>query len=291
MTTATAGVAGAAGVKQSSAIGPGERLGDGVLAKALEEFYREGFVVIRGVLTAGEVQALRDITDRAVAGGDNKERNYYVGPVFNAPVLRHTQSVDRAFCDMLVREPFLQIAEAILGPGFGFCGQNVIRSGKGTGISGWHVDDTVEFPLPEGVARHDARLVMPVQWFSFQIALSDIDGPEHGPTQIVPGSHYSGREVPGGRGKADVPDPVFEGRGPVNVYAKAGDIYIFNHQTWHRGSINTSDRNRYLMQNQYGRAWIHQRFGGGGHMESHLSEQELDGASDTLLRFVRRTKK
>ncbi len=276
-------------VGASSAILPGEKLGEEALAKALEVFYREGVAVIPGVLTPGEVQALREITDRAVAGGDNQERKYYVGPVFNAPVLRHTQSVDRAFCDMLVREPFLQIAEAVLGPNFCFCGQNVIRSGKDTGINGWHVDDHVEFPLPAEVARHDPRIKMPVQWFSFQIALSDIDGPEHGPTQIVPGSHYSGREVPGGRGKQDVPDPVFEGRGPVNVYAKAGDIYLFNHQTWHRGSVNTSDRVRYLMQNQYGKSWLLNRFGT-AHMDCNLPQEELAGASERLMKFLKQRK-
>lgn len=285
MTTAT--TTPAAG--RTSAILAGEKLSDAALAQALEVFYREGVSVVKGVLTAGEVQALRDITDRAIEGGNNEERKYYVGPVFNAPVLRHTQSVDRAFCDMLVREPFLQIAESILGPGFCFCGQNVIRSGKDTGISGWHVDDGVEFPLPAEMARHDARMKMPVQWFSFQIVLSDIDGPEHGPTQFVPGSHYSGREVPGGRGKADVPDPVFEGRGPVNVLAKAGDIYLFNHQTWHRGSINTSDRPRYLMQNQYGKSWLLQRFGT-AHMDCNLPEGELAGAGERLMKFLRQRK-
>jgi len=59
---------------------------------------------------------------------------------------------------------------------------------------------------------------MPVFWFSFQIALSDIDTPEKGPTEIVPGSHYSGRKV-NREGPYD-----FEGRGPTPVLCRAGDI-------------------------------------------------------------------
>ena len=66
----------------------------------------------------------------------------------------------------------------------------------------------------------------------------DITRLEHGPTQYVPGSHYSGRPP------ASQEDPVFEGQGPKTVFCHAGDIYFTNHQTWHRGAPNTSNRTR-----------------------------------------------
>jgi hypothetical protein len=238
-----------------SRITAGSKLDPAHQERVLEEFYREGFALVGGVLSADEVACLRGLADDLIDNPDKLTRGY-ASPVYNAMVLRCTQALHRAFCDMLIREPFLSLAEAILGPNVAFCGQNVIRSEPGTGISLWHVDDILEFPLPPEVPRHDPRIRMPVFWFSFQIALSDINSPENGPTEIVPGSHYSGRDVPRGEGAK----MEFDGRGPVPVLCKAGDIYLFNHQLWHRGAVNTSERRRYLMQNQYCRAWGPYRF-------------------------------
>ena len=97
---------------------------------------------------------------------------------------------------------------------------------------------------------------MPVFWFTVQVALSDITLLEHGPTQYVPGSHYSGRRP------VSQEDPVFEGQGPRAVFCRAGDIYFTNHQAWHRGAPNTSDRIRYVMQLQYAQRWADARFKG-----------------------------
>ncbi len=133
---------------------------------------------------------------------------------------------------------------------------NVIRNEPGQAISVWHVDDVLEFPLPEAIPRFDPRIRMPVFWLTVQCALSDIDTLEHGPTQFVPGSHYSGRRPP------NQEEPTFEGRGPQALFCKAGDIYLTNHQCWHRGAPNTSDRIRYVMQIQYAQRWADARFKG-----------------------------
>ena len=264
----------------TSPILPGEKLAPDRQSQVLDEFNREGVALVRGVLTPAEVAAIRDVTDRAI---DKEKEKHLTEPVYGTPVLRYTQSVHRLFCDMLIREPFISLAEAVLGPNVGFVGQNVIRSNKDAGISLWHVDDILEFPLPPEIPRHDARIQMPVFWFSFQIALSDIDSPENGPTEFVPGSHYSGRRPPQGENAQF----IFDGRGPQPVLCKAGDIYLFNHQTWHRGSINRSTRTRYLMQNQYCKSWGKQRFALKLN-DSTLSEAELEGAPARLRQLVGR---
>jgi ectoine hydroxylase-related dioxygenase (phytanoyl-CoA dioxygenase family) len=131
----------------------------------------------------------------------------------------------------------------------------VLRNPKGVAITRWHVDDVVEFPLPEDLPHHDFRTRMPVQWFTIQMALSDIDSVEDGPTQFVPGSHYSGRHP------NNQEHPEFEGRGPVSMLCKAGDIYLQNNQCWHRGAPVLSDRVRYVFQSQYAARWAFTRFG------------------------------
>lgn len=223
------------------------------IAGIAEAFTREGCVRIPGVLKAEQVAALRAATDAHALNPDPASRHSsYAG---NAFVLRQCEALGPVFADMVSHPTFVAIAEAVLGPGAAFNAMNVIRNGPGQAISNWHVDDVLEFPLPDDIPRFDARIRMPVFWFTVQVALSDIDSLEHGPTQYVPASHYSGRKP------SHAPDLTFEGRGPEAVFCKAGDIYLTNHQTWHRGAPNVSDRVRYVMQVQYAQRWADRRFG------------------------------
>lgn len=235
----------------------GERLSRADTEGVLGRFHRNGLARVPGALTSRETQHLRAVTDRcfsdpALQGTKytNTTRDGSGGSEGYA--LRNTVELDAAFVDMLEREPILSLAEAVLGPDCAFCGQNVIRNGPGQGVDTWHVDDVVEFPLPREVVSHDRRARMPVHWFTIQITLSDNDA--DGPTQFVPGSHYSGRPPDAQR------EPEFEGVGPASILCKAGDIYLHNNQTWHRGAKVTGSRTRYLMQTQYQAAWAFRRF-------------------------------
>ena len=219
-----------------------------------EEFFREGCVLVPGILTADEVAELRARTDYYFENRDTIPSRH-VSYVSGAFVLRNGADLDPLFQGMVAREPIPSLVAAVLGPNPAFNALNIIRNEPGQAISHWHVDDVVEFPLPEAVPRFDARMRMPVFWFTVQVALSDISTLEHGPTQYVPGSHYSGRRPPSQE------DPAFEGRGPTAMFCRAGDIYFTNHQAWHRGAPNTSDRVRYVMQLQYAQRWAAVRFG------------------------------
>ncbi len=220
----------------------------------VEEFFREGCVLVPGVLSAEEVAELRSRTDHYFENRATLDEKY-VSYVNNAFVLRYGAELDPFLNAMVTREPIHSLATAVLGPNPAFNALNVIRNAPGQAISYWHVDDTVEIPLPKDVPRFDPRMCMPVFWFTVQVALSDIETIEHGPTEYVPGSHYSGRRPP-------QENPLFEGRGPKAVLCRAGDIYFTNHQAWHRGAPNLSDRVRYVMQLQYAQRWTVYRFSG-----------------------------
>ncbi|MCL5999768.1 MAG: phytanoyl-CoA dioxygenase family protein [Chloroflexi bacterium] len=224
------------------------------LSELAAAFFHEGCVIIPKVLTADEVDALRAKTDEFALNPDPASKHSsYAG---NAFVLRYCERLDPLFQAMTAHPSILRVVEAVLGADTKFNAMNVIRNGQGQAISHWHVDDVLEFPLPAEIPRFDARIRMPVFWMTVQVALSDIDQIEHGPTQFVPTSHYSGR----------TPDEslVFEGRGPQSVFCKAGDIYLTNHQCWHRGAPNLSERVRYIMQIQYAQGWADRRFKGFG---------------------------
>jgi len=243
-------------------------------ATILESFYREGFAHIPGVLTEDECARLRELIDQVFADPKGEETMH----LYCDYVAVRLFEKDNFFRDMLVREPIISLAEAVLGDSCHLIAQNAVRNRPGEAISHFHADETVEFPVPDEMERHDARLQMPVLRMTVQVALTDTESIEYGPTECVPGSHYSGRQP------NDKSNPSFEGRGPVPIHCKAGDIYLHNGQCWHRGAPNTSDRTRYLLQLTYGRRWIAQRFY--PFLNYRMPDHVLAGASERLLRVL-----
>lgn len=229
----------------------------------LDRFYRDGCVLVPGVLGADECAKLRAITDD-IAKSD---------PSF---IIREPEEKNLAYVELFIREPILSLVRGILGPAARFCAANVIRNQPGQSISHWHVDDIVEYPLPPDVPRWPAPL--PLMWLSVQVALSDILTMEDGPTETVPGSQLSGRDCP-------KENPVFEGKKAEPIFCRAGDIYLFNHQVWHRGSPNTGKRTRYLMQLQYARG-DNPAFRMRGTVRTPALERILAGADPALREFM-----
>ncbi len=265
-------------------------------AQIAQQFFDDGFVYIPKVLSEDEVTALRDKTDAFFDDPELAEKSNpnladvrYIQMGTHAEtgeqlpfILRNTIELDPIFRDMLLREPILSLAEAIVGHNCKFCGQNVLRNLPGLSISKWHVDGSVHFPVSDEMPRHDQRLRMPVMWFTVQIALSDIDSIEEGPTQYVKGSHYSGRHP------NDQENPEFIGNKPVSIYCKAGDIYLQDPQCWHRGAPNLSDKTRYILQSQYAAHWAYWRFSLCNDVP--VPNEALQGASDRLINLLGRSR-
>ncbi|MSR82626.1 MAG: hypothetical protein EXS58_06830 [Candidatus Latescibacteria bacterium] len=243
-------------------------------AAILDRFYREGFAYIPGILSAGECAQLRERVDRAFDAHPVGQSDLRYGEI----VLVRLFELDTLFRDLLVREPIIGLCDAVLGPQCHLFAQNLVRNGQGQAIDRFHVDDEVEFPLPDEIPRHDARLRLSVFRMTVQILLSDVEAEQYGPTQFVPGSHYSGRNP------SDPLTPSFEGQGPVSILGRAGDIYLHNGQCWHRGAPNASTRVRYLLQHAMGRRWVAQRFY--PFLNYHMPEHVLEGADERLLRVL-----
>ena len=179
---------------------PGEPFSEVKTQQIAEQFHRDGFVHIPGVLTSEEITALRDTTDRLFADPSLAERTnphladtryIQVRPHDESGeelpfILRNTIELDPIFREMLFREPILSLAEAIVGEGCKFCGQNVLRNLPGLSIERWHVDGGVHFPLPEDVPRFDPRIQMQVLWITVQMALTDIETIDQGPHSTSP---------------------------------------------------------------------------------------------------------
>jgi ectoine hydroxylase-related dioxygenase (phytanoyl-CoA dioxygenase family) len=70
---------------------------------------------------------------------------------------------------------------------------------------------------------------------------------ENGATEVIPGSHRWGDEVP------DTDHPV------VKVVMPAGSVVVFPGTLWHRGGANRSDRPRLAITPQYCEPWARQQ--------------------------------
>lgn len=246
--------------------------------KIKAEFARDGYRLIPGVLQRQEIEALKEGIDRVMDEPRWKESENLYGTFLGVRLFE----VDPVFRDLLVREPIIGIAEAILGKSCHLMAQNAVRNAPGQAIDYFHADVDadldVEFPCPEGLTRHDARYQLPAFRLTIQMLLTDVESIEYGPTEFIPGSHYSGRKPD------DARNPNFEDRKPVPILGKAGDIYLHNGQCWHRGAPNTSTRTRYLLQSAYCQRWVAQRFY--PFLNYRMPDHVLEGASERLLRVL-----
>ncbi|MCX5662804.1 MAG: phytanoyl-CoA dioxygenase family protein [Planctomycetota bacterium] len=239
-----------------------------------DRFHRDGCLLVPDVLTPGEVAALTERVDRIFADPRAKTTDTLYGEWIATRLFEW----DTMFRDMLVREPLISLVETILGPDCHLIANNFVRNAPGQAIDTFHVDDLLWFPLPDDLPRYDARTRFPCFLFNVQIPLTDLLTDEFGPTQFVPGSHYSGRQP------NDPRNPTFEGKGPVSIHCKAGDIYLQHSQVWHRGAPNKSTRTRYLLQQAYSMRFIAQRFY--PFLNYRMPDHVLEGASDRLLRVL-----
>lgn len=252
--------------------------GLGIIAEvAVREFHDQGFVVLRSVLPADDAHHLRRLIEQR-----------YQDPVTHASpeldLLRGDVSLMRmfeyhqAFRDLLAIDPVIRLVEQILGTDCHVVAQNALRTPCGKGIVNWHIDDALFFPflaqlptLPE-VARS-----LPSYSLNVMVALSDVDAEVFGPTQVVAKSHLLGREP-------DHTPTLSPGVAPTSILARAGDVYLINSQTWHRGAQNQSERIRYVLTTTYGRRFISQRFF--PFMNYRMPPEVLDGASAQMSRLL-----
>ena len=214
----------------------------------VERFHCDGYACLEGVLSEVEVTTLRELIERKFQDPLMHEE---AGDHIRGVNLMRMYEYDINFRDLIAREPLVSLAEAILGPDCHMLSQNALRYEPGQG-GGWHIDDRLLFPLPESVPRHDPRIVVPCFVLNVMIPLSRADSLEYGATQVVPGSHYSGRRPEGD-------EPAFEGRGPESLLAEPGDVYMFHNQVWHRGVTNSSDHVRYVGSVVYSQRVVAQR--------------------------------
>jgi len=225
------------------------RKGEAPEASALLE--REGWAVLRGVLEPGLIQTLGDEIAAAFANyppergrGDKSEFRY--------------EMLNRAAgCQRAVGHPAILAAiEPLLGEDCHGIANTAWWNPPEFGGGPWHCDAGPHVPRPEGVAWDD-RIPYPVFAIGAHLYLRDCPL-ECGPTAVVPGSHRSGRLPPFERMNDEKLE--YEGRGPLALEAKAGDVALFVSDVWHRGlPARPGGSGRLFLQAHYARRDLAQR--------------------------------
>ena len=153
------------------------------------------------------------------------------------------------FCNFSTAPGVIELAEAIHGDDCHCIGMTSWITGPGRPDQNLHTD-WLPLSLPADILE-DSRVRIPIFITTAHFYLDDITE-ELGPTNFIPGSHLSGRSPNG--------DTSWKGQTEKSIMCNAGDVVIFRSEVWHRGTANTSDKTRYLLQVHYAKRMITQKY-------------------------------
>ena len=235
----------------------------------VEQFHRDGFLVLQDVLTPEMCARMREDLDAAL------EANNEAGD--GIIQLHHRMfEVSPTNVSLFDLEPIVTFAEKLIAETTHVIHNNSFRVQPGKGITTWHQDDSPHFLVMEGEAPKNIRL--PVLLFTANYYLTDVEAPEYGPTQVLPGSHLFGKRCPPTLDGTEWEDKTVYGCG------KAGSVVLFNNQVWHRGAPNLTQRVRYITQVSYARRLVGHKYY--PFMNYQMPEHVYAGASERLKRLL-----
>ena len=222
----------------------GKKASDAQIDSWVEQFHRDGFLLLHDVLPAELIPTLKADLDNALNAQPK------TGAMFELKMkMFEISKVNLALFEL---EPIVSFAEKLVKYDCHVVHNNSFRTPPGGGISMWHQDDPLHYEVTDGKPPTNVRL--PVMLFTANYYLTDVESVEFGPTEAIPGSHLFGA----------VPPTSMEGtkweKSIVAWTAKAGSVVMFNNQVWHRGAPNKSDRVRYMTQISYARRIIGHRY-------------------------------
>ena len=266
------------------------------IAAWISQFHNDGFLVIPNILTNEQCAHLKKDLDNAHFLKRNKNKRGIIKRIFeNSPsnLELFWQEPITTFAERLIADNGSD--EVLLGEDLqaytkGIPSANevhiihnnsfIIGNGKnGLGGNSWHQDDTPHITSLDGKPLTNIRLnVLAVTCLYY---LTDVFTENNGPTQFIKGSHLFGLHCTNERAYSHQ-DKLVSALGP------AGTCVIVNNQTWHRGSPNNSDVDRYCTQITYAKRLVGHKYG--TFMNYKMPEKIYEDINDTrklrLLGFL-----
>ena len=205
-----------------------DRVSQEVAAADLARVREHGFVIIEGLLSPDELQAIRGaVTPLLRESGRNDFEGTKTQRVY--AVLAKTRALDR-----LVDHPrILALLDSLFRPNYLLSQLQVINILPGETAQALHADDGF-YPLPRPRPPLGAATVWAIDDFT----------EANGATSLVPGSHHWGDDR--------VPTP--EDARPALM--PAGSVVFYPGTFWHGGGANRSESARLAVTCQYCEPWL-----------------------------------
>ncbi|MBI3994127.1 MAG: phytanoyl-CoA dioxygenase family protein [Candidatus Lambdaproteobacteria bacterium] len=203
------------------------------LSAEIDALRQDGYVVLRGLLTPAQVQAVREAIEAhntQTAFGRGEFDGFRTRRVYN--LIAKTRVLD-ALC---LHPTVLALLEGFLDDQLQLSQTLGITIYPGQGAQALHRDDNY-YPLP--------RPRMPLTVNTFW-AITDFTE-DNGATLLVPGSH---------RGNDAQPPPHAT---RVRAVMPAGSVVVYDGSLFHGGGENRSDAQRIGLTVLYTRAWLRQQ--------------------------------
>jgi phytanoyl-CoA dioxygenase PhyH len=218
---------------------------------ASAQLEREGWLVLRGAMPQEQIAELAREIARAFETYP-PERGRGEKSEFRYEMLNRAPG-----CQAAVGNPaVLEAIEPLLGDDCHVIANTAWWNPPNFAGGPWHCDAGPHVPRPADVPWDD-RIPYPIFAIGAHMYLRDCPL-ECGPTAVVPGSHRSGRLPPPDRMNDEKLE--YEGRGPVVLEARAGDVALFVSDAWHRGlPAKPGGTGRLFLQVHYARRDIAQR--------------------------------
>lgn len=202
---------------------------------ALERLDTDGFVVIERAVGPELLNRIRDELAPYLGASAPHGRNDFEGYSTNRvyALLAKAPSV----AELVEHPSVVAILDELLLPGYLLSANLAINLLPGETAQGLHTDDGFyKVPRPR-----------PAIGISAIWAIDDFTT-ANGATQVIPGSHRWGTDVPD-ESTADI----------VDVVMPAGSVVLFLGTLWHRGGANRSAASRLAITPQYCEPWARQQ--------------------------------
>lgn len=232
---------------------------DKTLQRWMDQFHRDGFLVVPNVLSHERCYQLRE----ELKARESKES------MGGRSFAKRMFEENGANLDLFDLEPMVSFAEQLIGRCNRITKDNAIATkdagqsansvhvihnnsfvtppqSEGLGMSQWHQDDTPHVLSLDGRPLKNVRVN--VLAFTVNYYLTDVLKAENGPTEAIRGSHLFGRICEGDI--SGLENKVASCLGPM------GTAVCFNNQVWHRGAPNRSKTPRIITQITYGKRLV-----------------------------------
>ena len=199
-----------------------------------ETIRREGFVVLRDVLSPAEVAAQRTALAPWLQGR-LMGRNDFEG--FRSERVYALLAKDPALALLVEHPRLLAIVDRLLAPHYLLSAFLAIQVHPGETPQGWHFDDGgCRVPRPRPMCGVSAI------W-----ALDEFTA-ENGATELIPRSHLWGDDV----------SPVDRSADAIPICMSAGSVVVFAGTLLHRGGASRGQATRLGVTPQYCQPWLRQ---------------------------------